>query len=132
MAFKTTFNNISVISWWSVLLVDETRSTLRKTTDLPQVTDKLDPIMFFRAGFKFTTIVVIGTDCTGSYKSNYHTIMTKMAPIQFFSWKLVTIRNKQTLENVLKKLFLHENIRHFRKIGILLSFWCFPSILTCT
>ena len=24
MAFNTTFNNISVISWWSVLLVEET------------------------------------------------------------------------------------------------------------
>ena len=25
MVFNATFNNISVISWWSVLLVDETR-----------------------------------------------------------------------------------------------------------
>ena len=25
MVFKATFNNISVISWWSVLLVEETR-----------------------------------------------------------------------------------------------------------
>ena len=24
MVFNTTFNNISVISWWSVLLVEET------------------------------------------------------------------------------------------------------------
>ena len=31
--FNTTFNNIAVISWRSVLLVEE-------TTDLPQVTDK--------------------------------------------------------------------------------------------
>ena len=30
-------------------------------------------------GFEFTTLVVIGTDCTGSYKSNYHTIMIMMA-----------------------------------------------------
>jgi hypothetical protein len=42
-----------------------------KTTDLSQVTNKL-------AGFKLTTLVVIGTDCAGSCKSNYHmiTIMT--------------------------------------------------------
>jgi len=33
MVLNTTFNNISVISWWSVLLVE-------KTTDLLQVTDK--------------------------------------------------------------------------------------------
>jgi hypothetical protein len=31
-------------------------------------------------GFELTTLVVIGTDCTGSCKSNYHTIMTMMAP----------------------------------------------------
>jgi hypothetical protein len=34
MVFNTTFNNISVISWLSVLLVE-------KTTDLSQVTDKV-------------------------------------------------------------------------------------------
>ena len=34
MVFNATFNNISVISWRSVLLVE-------KTTDLSQVTDKL-------------------------------------------------------------------------------------------
>jgi hypothetical protein len=33
MVFNATFNNISVISWRSVLLVE-------KTTDLTQVTDK--------------------------------------------------------------------------------------------
>jgi len=31
--------------------------------------------------FELTMLVVIGTDCTGSCKSNYHTIMTMMAPI---------------------------------------------------
>ena len=32
------------------------------------------------AGFKLTTLVVIGTDCIGSCKSNYHTITTMPAP----------------------------------------------------
>ena len=40
MVFNATFNNISVLSWWSVLLVEETKD-LQKTTDLSQVTDKL-------------------------------------------------------------------------------------------
>jgi hypothetical protein len=42
MVFNTTFNNISVISWWSVLLVKE------KTIDLLQVTVKLYYIMLYR------------------------------------------------------------------------------------
>ena len=31
-------------------------------------------------GFELITLVVIGTECTGSYKPNYHVIMTMMAP----------------------------------------------------
>jgi hypothetical protein len=45
-----------------------------KTTDLSQVTDKL-----YHTRFELTTLVVLGTDCTDSCKSNYHTITTTMA-----------------------------------------------------
>jgi hypothetical protein len=41
MVFNATFNNISAISWWSVLLVEE-------TTDLLQVTDKLYHKMLYQ------------------------------------------------------------------------------------
>ena len=47
MVFNATFNNISVISWWSVLLFEETRVP-RETSDLPQVTEKLYHIMLYR------------------------------------------------------------------------------------
>ena len=56
-----------------------------KTTDLSQVTDKLYLIMLYTSpleGFELTTFVIIGTDCIGSCKSNYHTITTMTAPVR--------------------------------------------------
>jgi hypothetical protein len=54
-----------------------------KTTDLAQVTTKLYHLMFYispYSRFELTTLLVIGTDCIGSCKSNYHTITATTTP----------------------------------------------------
>ena len=86
MVLNATFNNISVISWRSVLLVEETG--VQGENHRPVGGDKLYHIILYRVhhawvGFKLTTLVVIGTDCICSYISNYHTITTTSAPTLF-------------------------------------------------
>jgi hypothetical protein len=54
------------------------------------VTDRLYHILLYGVyltwvGFEITTSVVIGTDCIGSCKSNYHTIITTRAPLQLYT-----------------------------------------------
>jgi hypothetical protein len=83
MVFNATFNNISVISWRSVLLVEETGGPRENHRPQVQVTNKLYHIMLYTSPwsiFELTTSVVIGTDCIGSCKSNYHTITATTAP----------------------------------------------------
>ena len=46
MMLNTAFNNNYVIAWWFVILVEKPEYP-EKTTDISQVTDKLDPIKLY-------------------------------------------------------------------------------------
>jgi hypothetical protein len=91
MVINATFNNISLYRggqfyWW------RKREYPEKTVEMSQVTDKLSHIILYLVhltwvGFEFTILVWISTDCTGSCKSNYHTITTTTPRDREYFWK---------------------------------------------
>jgi hypothetical protein len=89
MVFNATFNNISVISWWSVLQVEKI-GVHRENHALPQVTDKnyrncnvVLSTLLHQLDSNSTTLMVIGTDCICCCKRNYHTITTMTVLINY-------------------------------------------------
>ena len=87
MVGYATFNNISAIQCiMAVSFINGGNSNLLKTTDLSQIIDKLYYIVLHQVhlawtGFKLTTLMAIGNDVIGSYKSNYQTIT--IAPLNY-------------------------------------------------
>jgi hypothetical protein len=69
MVINATFNNISVISWQSVLLLEETRVP-EITTDLPQVTDSDKVYQLLAHGRWFSP----GTPASSTTKTDRHDI----------------------------------------------------------
>jgi hypothetical protein len=90
MVFNTTFNNISVTSWWSVLLLEETGVPGENQRPVASHWQTLSHNIASSTwtGFEITTLVVIGTDCTGSCKSNDfdETFTNKSKNIFSFLW----------------------------------------------
>ena len=83
MVFNSTFNNISAISWRSFLLVEETRVPGEKHWPAASQWQTLSPNVVLSTPRherdSNSVLVVIGSDYTGSCKSNYHMIITRMA-----------------------------------------------------
>jgi hypothetical protein len=90
MVFNATFNNISVISWQSVLLVEETgvpgENQGPVASHWQTLSHNVVSNTYRLSGFELATFVVIGTDCIGSHKSNYHTITKKFSEISIFPY----------------------------------------------
>ena len=67
MVFNVTFNNISVIWWSSVLLVEETRvpgeNHRPDVSHWKTLSHNVVWVHLASAGFELTMLVVIGTDC---------------------------------------------------------------------
>jgi len=80
MLFNATCNNSPVISWQSVLLVDETGApgeTHQATSHWQTLSHNVVPSTPHMSGIGTRCeLVVIGTDCIGSCKSNYHAFTT--------------------------------------------------------
>ena len=107
IVFNATFNYISVISWRSVVLVEETQ---RKP---PNYRKSLTNCITYCCmeytspwtGLKLTTLVGIGTDCTVSCTFRYHTIATTTSLVRFVD--ISGIVDHHCLSFLLWSLILH-------------------------
>jgi hypothetical protein len=112
MVFNATFYNISVISFWSVLFVEETGEPGEN------VTDNLYHIMLYTSPwsrFELTS-VGIGTDSIGNCKSNYHTTTPTMAPGQLVKVKHGNIERYAFASEV------YHMLRLFNHISLIVNF----------
>ena len=116
--FNTTFNNISVISWMSVLLVEVTGVPGENHQPIAGNWQTLSHNVVSSTlpwtGFELTISVAIDTDYTGSCKFNYHTITMTTAHV--LCWWFV-VNCKLNLISPGKPLSPLENIHlPFQKI----------------
>ena len=107
MVFNTTFNNISDIMAVSFIGGENHWPV---ASHWPIYDIMLYRIHLAWVRFELTTLVVIGTDCTGSWKANYHTITT--APRLKGLFTNVYTYNENLEDHLTKKcLMLYSSIK---------------------
>ena len=117
MSLSMIFSYIMAVSF----IAGGNLSTRRKLPSCRKSLTNFYHIMLYQvhlawAGFKLTTLGVIGTDCTGSWKSNYHT--TTMVPVL---WMQSCNNNTGTLK-VVKDVILTVNSGNTKFLLVNLSF----------
>ena len=100
MVFNATFNNISVISWRSVLLVGKTGVPRENQIPVTSHWQTLSHDNGISSTPRLSGIIihnvsgnrVIGTGYIGNCKSNYHTITTMTVPVnEMYDYKNINI-----------------------------------------
>ena len=109
IVYIATFNNISVISWGSVLLMEETgvpgENHRPVASHWQTVSHNVVSSIPYLIWIRLKILVVIGTDCIGSYKSNYHTFTTMTALcICILLLNIITLK---IIVLILDTLFIH-------------------------
>ena len=118
VVLNAIFNNISAISWRSVLLVEKIgipgENHRPAASHWQTLSHKVVEYTSPWARFELTTSVAIGTDCICRCKSNYYTITTTTAPSFLF--------NVQDRSNLVKRNKMGEKLNE-DLIGNSFSFW---------
>ena len=112
--FNATFNNISVISWWSVLLVEETGRTRRKPPTCQTLSHNVVHIALRVIRTNFCNEVKL--------KYNFRNIEIIKDPVYYLPYIFVKVMTKHFTCPIYKSSELFQGYFYIRNISILLNF----------